>query len=103
MAGLVLGPATGAVRVARRFAKISLAGLADDLVSDVELVVAELVSNAAWHGQPPVVMNLSVSAERVRVEVETSGRALPIEVIQRSDAMTGRGLSLVVPHLQLGG
>ena len=95
MAELVLGPQPDAVRVARRFAKSFLAGLADDLLSDVELVVAELVSNAAWHGQPPVVMNLSASDERVRVEIEDSGRALPIEVIQRSDAMTGRGLSLV--------
>jgi anti-sigma regulatory factor (Ser/Thr protein kinase) len=95
MAELVLEAATRAVPVARRFAKISLAGLAHDLVGDVELVVAELVTNAALHGQPPVVMNIAASPERVRVEVEDSGRTLPMEVVQRNDAMTGRGLSIV--------
>jgi anti-sigma regulatory factor (Ser/Thr protein kinase) len=95
MPELTLDAATDAVPVARRFAKISLAGLADDLVSDVELVVAELVTNAALHGEAPVVMSIAASPEEVRVEVEDAGRALPIEVVQSSDDMTGRGLSLV--------
>jgi anti-sigma regulatory factor (Ser/Thr protein kinase) len=95
MAELVLEAATAAVPVARRFAKISLAGLARDLVGDVESVVAELVTNAALYGQPPVVMSIAASPDRVRVEVEDSGRALPMEVVQRYDAMTGRGLSIV--------
>jgi anti-sigma regulatory factor (Ser/Thr protein kinase) len=95
MAELVLDAATEAVPVARRFAKISLAGLARDLIGDVELVVAELVTNAALHGQPPVMMSIAASPERVRVEVEDSGRALPMQVVQRNDAMTGRGLSIV--------
>jgi anti-sigma regulatory factor (Ser/Thr protein kinase) len=95
MAELTLDAAADAVPVARRFAKISLAGLADDLVSDVELVVAELVTNAALHGEPPVVMSIAASPERIRVDVEDAGRALPIEVVERTDAMTGRGLSLV--------
>src|SRR5436305_1244106 len=95
MAELILDAATDAVPLARRFAKIVLAGLEDELVGDVELVVAELVTNAALHGQPPVVMGIAASEGRVRLEVEDSGRALPMEVVQRSDAMTGRGLSLV--------
>jgi len=95
MPELTLDAATDAVPLARRFAKISLAGLAEDLVSDVELVVAELVTNATLHGEPPVVMSIAASPEGVRVEVEDAGRALPMEVVQSSDAMTGRGLSLV--------
>ena len=95
MPELILNAAADAVPVARRFAKVVLAGLADDIVGDVELVVAELVTNAALHGQPPVVMGLAASGDRVRLEVEDSGRALPMEVVQRHDAMTGRGLSIV--------
>jgi anti-sigma regulatory factor (Ser/Thr protein kinase) len=95
MAELILDAAADAVPVARRFAKIVLAGLAAELVGDVELVVAELVTNAALHGQPPVVMGIAASGDRVRLEVEDSGRALPMEVVQRLDAMTGRGLSIV--------
>jgi anti-sigma regulatory factor (Ser/Thr protein kinase) len=92
---MILEAEPDAVRIARRFAKISLSGQDDDLVADVELVIAELVSNAALHGQPPVMVNVAVSPDRVRVEVEDSGRVLPMEVLQRNDAMTGRGLSLV--------
>ncbi len=95
MAELVLGREPEAARLARRFAKRSLVGWPDYLIGDVELVVAELVSNATLHGEPPVVISLSASAGQVRVAVEDSGRALPIEVMQRSDAMTGRGLSLI--------
>jgi anti-sigma regulatory factor (Ser/Thr protein kinase) len=95
MAELTLDAATESVPVARRFARISLAGFSHDLVGDVELVVAELVTNAALHGEPPVVMSIAASPEGVRVEVEDGGRALPIEVVQSSDAMTGRGLTLV--------
>jgi anti-sigma regulatory factor (Ser/Thr protein kinase) len=95
MTEMILDAKPNAVRMARRFAKISLIGQDDDLVADVELVIAELVSNAALHGQPPVLISVAVSPERVRVEVEDSGRVLPMEVLQRNDAMTGRGLSLV--------
>jgi anti-sigma regulatory factor (Ser/Thr protein kinase) len=92
---LTLDSALDEARVARRFVKMSLVGLADDLISDVELVVTELVTNAALHGQPPVVMRLSRSLDRVEIEVEDAGRGLPVEVRPRSDGMTGRGLSLV--------
>ena len=92
---MILDAEPDAVRKARHFAKNSLTGQDDDLVADVELVIAELVSNAALHGQPPVVVRVAVSPERVRVEVADFGRVLPMEVLQSDDAMTGRGLSLV--------
>ncbi len=95
MIEMILDAKPDAVRMARRFAKTSLTGQDEDLVADVELVIAELVSNAALHGQPPVLISLAVSSGRVRVEVEDSGRVLPMEVLQRNDGMTGRGLSLV--------
>src|ERR1700760_1498444 len=64
MAELTLDGKLGRARVARRFARISLAGAADELTNDVELVGAELVTNAALHAQPPVVINISASPGR---------------------------------------
>jgi anti-sigma regulatory factor (Ser/Thr protein kinase) len=84
---------------ARRFAEAALAERgterAGDLVSDTEFVVTELVTNAALHGEPPIVLRIDASPQRVRVEVADAGLALPVQVTQRPDAMTGRGLSFV--------
>lgn len=84
-----------AVPRARRFARSATDGLADDLAYEAELVAAELVTNATLHGRPPVLVRISASSECVRIEVEDAGRSLPMRVVQRTDAMTGRGLSLV--------
>ena len=84
-----------AVPMARRFTADALRDVQDDLVDDVELVVSELVTNALLHGAAPVVLRLSVARDRVRVEVEDSGRELPVRMRQDGEAMTGRGLSLV--------
>ena len=60
MIEMILDAKPDTVRMARRFAKTSLTGQDEDLVADVELVIAELVSNAALHGQPPVLISLAV-------------------------------------------
>lgn len=80
---------------ARQFVRARLAGEAPDLVADVELVLTELVTNASLHGEPPISIRVTRSSGHTRVEVEDSGRAMPLQAPQRTDAMTGRGLSLV--------
>lgn len=79
----------------RRFVRSSLAGEPESLVADTELVVTELATNAALHGEPPITVRASQLGSTVRVEVEDAGRAMPVPLQQRTDAMTGRGLSLV--------
>lgn len=83
-----------AVPAARRHARRLLAGAAEELVGDVELVVSELVANAALHGAPPLRLRLR-GGPRVRVEVHDGGRAVPVRVRSDDAAMTGRGLGMV--------
>lgn len=95
LAELILGTEPDSVPRARRFARSVVAPEAEELADDAELVVAELVTNAVLHGEPPVVVRVGASPGCARIEVEDTGRALPMRVLQRTDAMTGRGLSLV--------
>ncbi len=92
---LVLGTDTDAIPRARRFTTQSLAGVAEGVVDDAELIVAELVTNALLHGRPPVTLRLLPLPDRVRIEVEDRGRQAPVRPRQTTDAMTGRGLFLV--------
>src|SRR5690242_7702963 len=92
---LVLGSEPDAVPKARHFATQALAGYSPELVQDVELVVTELVTNALLHGHPPVRLRLHGVDGQVRVEVEDSGRDVPVRVRSGPDSMTGRGLGLV--------
>lgn len=93
---LTLDAGPAAARRARHFVQESVGGPGrSDLTADVELVVTELVTNAFLHGEPPVRLAIDDDADWVRVEVTDAGALPPILVSAGSDAMTGRGLSLV--------
>lgn len=92
---LTLGRDTDAVPKARRFVSTSLSGEPDETIADVELVVTELVTNAVLHGRPPVTIRLVLDKTDVRIEVEDTGRDLPVLGRPGPGSMTGRGLSLV--------
>lgn len=92
---LTLRSQPDAVPSARRFARAVLRSVPADVAADVELVVTELVTNALLYGQPPVVVRVLPSPERVRVEVEDTGRTVPFRVHHDPETMTGRGLSMV--------
>jgi serine phosphatase RsbU (regulator of sigma subunit)/anti-sigma regulatory factor (Ser/Thr protein kinase) len=91
----VVDRAADAVPRARRFAADALSAADPSVVEDAELVVTELVTNALLHGAPPVVLRISPAGSRVRIEVEDSGREMPMRMRENIDSMTGRGLSLV--------
>src|SRR3954469_6568449 len=92
----VVDHAADAVPRARRFAAEALTTeVGSSVVEDAELVVTELVTNALLHGAPPVVLRISPVGSGVRIEVEDTGREMPIRMRESTDAMTGRGLSLV--------
>src|SRR4051794_12408874 len=84
-----------AVPRARKLAADAISTSDASLAEDVELVVTELVTNALLHGTPPVVLRISPADARVRIEVEDSGREMPMRMRENVEAMTGRGLSLV--------
>lgn len=94
-AELTLGREADAVPKARRFVGSSLGGEPPGTVHAVELVVTELVTNALFHGRPPVHIRLIDLGGSIRVEVEDTGADLPVLGIRDHDSMTGRGLAVV--------
>lgn len=80
---------------ARSFLRAALALLPPDVVADAELVTTELVTNAQLHGAGPITVRASWAEPCVLVEVQDSGRDLPVLPVQSTEAMTGRGLTLV--------
>ncbi len=94
-AEIVLRGEPDAVPRARGFAASVLPHQPDQIMADVELVVAELVTNALLHGALPVTLRLAPLHDGVRIEVEDTGRAVPVKPQRSFDAMTGRGLELV--------
>jgi serine phosphatase RsbU (regulator of sigma subunit) len=64
------------------------------VAADAELVMSELVTNAALHGEAPITVRVLLDGW-VRVEVEDARRAAPIVPRKNTEAMTGRGLAMV--------
>lgn len=110
VAELTLGTEPDAVPRARRLVRSALMEERPELAFDAELVVSELVTNAALHGEPPVVVRVLVNRV-IRVEVLDRSHAGPIVLPRGTATMTGRGLSMVaavasrwgVEHLDPGG
>jgi anti-sigma regulatory factor (Ser/Thr protein kinase) len=75
----------------------SMADVDRTLVSDVELIATELVTNAYLHGRPPAHFRLSYLADpaRLRMEVTDAGATLPRMRHPNNYAEHGRGLLLV--------
>lgn len=95
MAELVLNPGPDAVPKARRLVASVLNGCPPGVVADAELIVAELATNALLHGAPPIRLRLTANDARIRIELEDTGRAVPVRMRHSTQAMTGRGLELV--------
>src|SRR5438270_5806819 len=94
IAELTLGSEPDAVPRARRLVRSALAGGSPELAADAELVVSELVTNAALHGEPPIQVRV-LTDRVVRLEVVDAGRAVPIPLHPGHGSMTGGGLSMV--------
>jgi GAF domain-containing protein/anti-sigma regulatory factor (Ser/Thr protein kinase) len=92
---LVLGTEPDAVPAARHFAAESLDGHPKGTVHNAELIVTELVTNALLHGRHPATLRVRLRPGCVRIEVEDTGRNLPVRMLSNNGAMTGRGLGLV--------
>lgn len=85
-------------RVARRVATSALRarGLAGHALRDAEILLAELVANAARHARTPFSVSVTVDDDRVLVAVHDDSEALPVVSTPRSDVdVSGRGLHLV--------
>jgi len=88
--------------VMRTIAELDVTGAANQVV---ELLTAEIVSNAVVHGpaQADVTVRLSVSGSLVRVEVTDAGHGAPTVRHPEPTAASGRGLALVEALAQAWG
>jgi GAF domain-containing protein/anti-sigma regulatory factor (Ser/Thr protein kinase) len=85
-----------AVPVARHFVREQLRGTPlEHRSADSELILTELVTNAALHGSPPVTVGVQVLDDLARFEVADGSSGTPLGLVHGSESMTGRGLMLV--------
>ncbi len=80
---------------ARATIRSALAGQPDGLVHTAELVGSELITNALLHGGGVAAVSVTSAEGTVRIEVSDRNRRAPVPASVPSDAMTGRGLSMV--------
>ncbi len=93
---LSLPPHPTSAGKARRFVLGVLSELGrDEWIDAAELAVSEVVTNAVIHAHTPLEVRVLVGADSVRVEVQDSSPALPIQRSYHQSATTGRGLELV--------
>ena len=64
-------------------------------VSDGDLVISELVTNAVVHGEGEVMVTLARVAGGVRIAVHDSGPGLVVHRHPNPSAVNGRGIDLV--------
>lgn len=79
MSSLRLGAELRSAPEARRFVEDELrpAGAGEDTLLHAQLVVTELVTNAARHAKSPVDLTISPGDGRVRIEARDGSAALP--------------------------
>ena len=84
-------------KVARAVIQEYLTGdVTQDELSDVRLIMSELVTNAVVHGGGPITLRLTVEGELIRGEVVDEGGGFEREIRERGpDEIGGRGLLLV--------
>ena len=89
-------PEPGSSSAARSFATDRLAALGrSELAEDVELLLAELTSNAIMHARTAFAVSLARTQEGVRVEVSDGSPTMPAAGTLAISALSGRGLTLV--------
>jgi anti-sigma regulatory factor (Ser/Thr protein kinase) len=94
---LALPAEVGSVSTARRLVQQRWPNLPDDVVDDVQLIVAELVSNAIKHGRPEIELRLRPEPFAIDVAVLDHSPALPDKKVAAPEhgATSGRGLLMV--------
>jgi flavin reductase (DIM6/NTAB) family NADH-FMN oxidoreductase RutF/anti-sigma regulatory factor (Ser/Thr protein kinase) len=89
---IALPPDASSVRVARQLARAWLDDVSVENLDQIELIVAELVTNALEHGTPPIVLH--VWRERDGIRLGVSDRNPVAGVVQAPDSTRPSGLGL---------
>ncbi len=93
----MLSPHPTSVGAARRFVRdvLMTRRISDGVVSTVELLTSEVVTNAIVHARSGPQLAVSVDGEVVRVAVRDSSPELPVRRLGRLDDLSGRGVVIV--------
>ncbi len=93
----MLTPHPTSVGAARRFVRdvLKTRRLDDGVVSTVELLTSEVVTNAIVHARSGPQLAVEVNDELVRVAVRDSSPDLPVRRLGRLDDLSGRGVVIV--------
>lgn len=91
-----LPPDPMTVTTARRLVTEELlrSGLVE-LSDDAALLVTEVVSNAVMHARTAILLHVTITTDRVRVEVDDGSSQLPAWSPSMAESLSGRGLTLV--------
>jgi anti-sigma regulatory factor (Ser/Thr protein kinase) len=93
----VLTPHPTSVGAARRFVRdvLKTRRIDDGVVSTVELLTSEVVTNAIVHARSGPQLAVEVNDGVVRVAVRDLGPGLPVRRLGRLDDVSGRGVVIV--------
>jgi CheY-like chemotaxis protein len=92
---LGLSSSTTSARVARHFARDLLADADRRLISDIELLVSELITNAVVHTRTEPRLEIHLLRDAIRVEVYDDDPVLPVRREPDINGPGGRGLHMV--------
>lgn len=70
-------------------------GVAGQALSDAQVVIAELMSNALVHGGSPLAVSVSVDRSRIHLQVRDDSADLPTVRPSTDHGLSGRGLLLI--------
>jgi anti-sigma regulatory factor (Ser/Thr protein kinase) len=86
---------TGSARLGRQAVRDVLIDCDPEFVERAVILTDELVTNAIRHGRPPIVLDLSGSADTLDVGVCDAGSGVPGGQTVEWSAERGRGLMIV--------
>ena len=92
---LALARDAGDARRARSYVRRVCTAFDPEVVTTAELLTTELFSNALKHGTGPIMLNVSLDDELLRVEVSDTSPGVPVVGRPGPEDASGRGLFLV--------
>jgi len=95
--------ADGEVAACRRFVGNAMAAWGIDVADDVMLLTNELATNAVIHARGSFRVVLTLKGSRIRVAVSDDNTRLPELPHVPLEALSGRGLSMVVAMAKVWG
>jgi anti-sigma regulatory factor (Ser/Thr protein kinase) len=92
---LLLPPRAASTREARTRVRDLVSSWPTECVATLQVLVAELVTNAVLHARSDAELSVTVEGDRARIEVRDRSTRMPTALHYGTGSITGRGLHLV--------